>query len=446
MEFYNKLNKYQNMKTSFLPLCRLLVYFLKCYMYSNYDKLSEYVTGCGPVYIKLFQYFSMQKGILSKELIKELSKLQDSVFERDISFYENILENNKIKNLNITNNKSIHSGSIAQVFKGTYNNIKVAVKIRHPYIKENITKDLYSLFYVINILKYIPIIKNYISMLDLDNFSDDVLTQTDFIKEANNLQTFKKKFKNCKNIIIPDCHYFSDDIIIMTWVDGKKYTDFISSYPEHKEEILHLLFCFWIKMIKYEHIIHGDIHPGNILVTMNDGVINMIVLDFGLIFKLKSRDIMFWSKLLKYNTLVNPFSLQNIILINNNKYINTYDFINDVSKIPSSILDLYNCVETTFQKKKNTLEKKNLSQKFKYKDMNNFMEVCWKNNTIFDSRNLQILNFILNYLRMMELYSIKNHIKFFADSYDYGKEHCMHKKDSNMEYLMDKIHQELECI
>ena len=140
-------------------------------------------------------------------------------------------------------------------------------------------------------------------MLELDNFSKDILSQTNFIQEANNLKAFKKKFKNCKNILIPDCHYFSEDIIIMTWIDGKKYTDFIYSYPEHKEEILQLLFCFWIKMIKYEHIIHGDIHPGNILVTMNDGNINMIVLDFGLIFKLKSRDIMFWSKLLKYNTI-----------------------------------------------------------------------------------------------------------------------------------------------
>ena len=67
-------------------------------------------------------------------------------------------------------------------------------------------------------------------------------------------------------------------------------------------------------MVKHDNVTHGDIHPGNFLVTMIAGKIKLIILDFGIIFKMKSKDIMFWSKFLKYNTIADPYSIQNIII------------------------------------------------------------------------------------------------------------------------------------
>lgn len=414
---------------------RLCIFYIVCYFKDDYDGFSKYIIECGTVFIKLFQYFSMQKGILPKKLIKELSKLQDSVYNRTITDYRHIIENNGIV-IDEKDLKSVNSGSIAQVFETLYEGNRVAVKIRHPGIHHKISEEIEMLRGFVFFLKKLPILKHFVYMLNIDDFADDIIVQTNFLKEKENIEYFRKKFKKCDSVIIPTVFYASEDMIIMSWEKGVKYTDFISSNPEHKNTTLSLLFCVWIKMIKHDNITHGDIHPGNFLITMKTGTIKLVILDFGIIFKMKSKDIMFWSKFLKYNTIADPYSVQNIIIINQNKNSSNYNLMNDLSKVSTNVLELYSCIEKTYTKKKNYIDRKYLDQKFRFNDMNKVVEICWRNKVVFDSRNLQIISFSMNFLRMLEHYGIKNHTKFYSESYIYGVDNGILKKNTHLDFLM----------
>ena len=88
----------------------------------------------GPTCIKIFQWIN---NIESSIFYSKFSKLQDNCPKHNLKYTKDII-NKECKNINNLNENSIFSGSIGQIYKATFNNKDVVIKVKHPDIKLNI--------------------------------------------------------------------------------------------------------------------------------------------------------------------------------------------------------------------------------------------------------------------------------------------------------------------
>jgi tRNA A-37 threonylcarbamoyl transferase component Bud32 len=164
----------------------------------------------------------------------------------------------------------IGSGSMGQVYKikCKKTNVFYAFKILHPEIQNQfkIFKKIFDFFILfINIKKYIPI-------LDFDNFFKELYNQTNLIIEVNNMFEMKR-LHNDKLFLIPDVINFSNNIIIMTYLESDNKNDL----TDFKTTNLFMKLMLYNLACGYNGICHGDLHSGNWGIRKN----KIILYDFG---------------------------------------------------------------------------------------------------------------------------------------------------------------------
>ena len=133
----------------------------------------------------------------------------------------------------------------------------------------------------------------YISQFNLDTLirdnSKELLLQTNFINEVENIETFYNNFKNNTSIVIPMVYKnitsSNNNIIVMDYIDG------ISAYSiKHNEKDIYsrILYKFIFESIFQHEIFHGDLHPGNILFIKDNDKYKIGIVDYGIIGKINS--------------------------------------------------------------------------------------------------------------------------------------------------------------
>lgn len=259
----------------------------------------------GPAFIKLAQWASTRPDIFPDKLIEKLKRLQDNVeVHYPIELVEKTLSDafgsNWKEKIELDPNP-IGAGCVAQVFKGVLSDLntrtKVAIKLIHPHVEELVQVDMEILTAFGNIVDNIP----QLEMLSLGEVLKEwaimMNEQLDLRKEANNLTTFIKKFANDKWALFPEPvkGYVKKNVLIETLMDGKpieeymKLPDLEESAKKLKLKLSDLGCRAILKMIFFDNFIHGDLHPGNILVQIQpNGEPRLIFLDCGLVFHAKS--------------------------------------------------------------------------------------------------------------------------------------------------------------
>jgi predicted unusual protein kinase regulating ubiquinone biosynthesis (AarF/ABC1/UbiB family) len=238
----------------------------------------------GNVFWKLSQWIcsrlEFQYDLENYYLIQELSKLYENCPAHDFSISREIIERfyeDKLENIfQSINETPIASGSIGQVYEAVMKTgQKVAIKIRHPCIRENILKLCWY-------LKYIP---RSILKFDLDGLEEYLLYQTDFKKEYKNLKKLQSKFRNASYIHFPTPFGAEEDIIVMEYIEGLSINEFYKEYE--KDEHWEVMVKFWLfirESILLRNFCHADLHKGNW--KIHDG--KLIIYDLGII--LDNRD------------------------------------------------------------------------------------------------------------------------------------------------------------
>ena len=191
----------------------------------------------------------------------------------------------------------IKSGVIAIVYKATLNGKQVIIKYRRKNIVEKFEKSMSELELLVNITKKLPYLCN-LNICDIFEENREIMTeQLDFLNEVNNIQVFYEKFKDVKDICIPNVYYYftqaNPNAIIMEYIEGERIEN-IST--EDKDEYSKILSRFNIKSVFYDSIYHADLHSGNIIFmkepcntntnTNTNHVLKIGVIDYGIIGKL----------------------------------------------------------------------------------------------------------------------------------------------------------------
>mmetsp|Transcript_16045 Transcript_16045/g.22610 ORF Transcript_16045/g.22610 Transcript_16045/m.22610 type:complete len:570 (+) Transcript_16045:63-1772(+) len=256
----------------------------------------------GPTFIKLVQWATTRQDLFSPEFCSRFGKLRDEtrghgwkdtvkLLKQDIGEdWESIMK---------LDTKPIGSGCIAQVYraillqdakhypKGT----EVAVKVQHPGIWTKVCVDFYLLTKIATFFESLPYLNmEYLSMRDsVHQFLNVMLPQLDLTLEAKHLRRFNQDFSNDDYISFP---YPLDElttptILTETFVHGQPIMNYVNSSREDRKRIATLGLETVLKMIFLNDFVHGDLHPGNILVGKDsNGKLGLRILDCGLVIEM----------------------------------------------------------------------------------------------------------------------------------------------------------------
>ncbi|WVZ66334.1 hypothetical protein U9M48_015573 [Paspalum notatum var. saurae] len=237
----------------------------------------------GPAFIKWGQWAATRPDLFPSDLCVELAKLHsaapvhgfayskatiEKAFGRELSeIFESFEEN------------PIASGSIAQIHRATLKHQHpkkhVAVKVRHPGVGESIKRD----FLLINVVAKASNIIPGLSWLRLDEsvrqFAVFMMSQVDLSREAAHLSRFIYNFRRWRHVSFPKPLYplVHPSVLVETFENGEsvsRFMDEIEGNARMKKDLANIGTYAFLKMLLEDNFIHADMHPGNILVRLND--------------------------------------------------------------------------------------------------------------------------------------------------------------------------------
>lgn len=257
--------------------------------YSRGERIRMACEDLGTTFVKLGQILSNRNDILPKDIIDELSKLQNHVKPFDENEAINIIETELGKKIDEVfesfDTKPKASASISQVHTGILKNgEKVAIKVKRPNIEENILMDIEVIIWLANIIeKYNEEFALMQPQKLISAFKSQLLQELDFNFEKNNTLKFSKFFKNNKNIKIAKIYdeYSTKNILTMEYIDGIKISDITDDDVKYdRKKLVSIGVDAVLEQIFMLGFFHADPHPGNLMALENNV---LCFLDFGMI-------------------------------------------------------------------------------------------------------------------------------------------------------------------
>lgn len=325
----------------------------------------------GPTFIKMGQVLSTRMDLMPHDIFLELQKLQDQVPpvppDKIRSEIELELKLPIEEIFNQFDDMPLASASIGQVHKATLrNNVKVAVKIQRPNIRQIIEDDL-AILRSLAILaeRHVPEFRIYNPVNFVDEFAKVLRNEMDYTLEARNMERFAHNFAGDSTVYIPKVYweYTTNRILTMEYIEGVKISN-IAELKNRGYDIKRIAKKgaeAYIKQIFVHRFFHGDPHPGNIYILPNEVIAFM---DFGIVGRLTAGMASKLNKLLIAVANRNPDKIAEALL-----QISTISEDTDIEDVQAEIAEF---VDKYYDAKLGQLQISNLIQEmteisFRYK-------------------------------------------------------------------------------
>jgi aarF domain-containing kinase len=248
------------------------------------------IHGLGPVAVKFCQWIATRRDIFPPTLCDHLSILHDQGFPHPRAYTHQVLTDafSEYEQKGLEIDQVIGCGSAAQVYRGTLRNLEngstrtVAVKVLHPNFSKMVDRDLHLIQVLAEALHY-SLPSDTIRMLNLPRateiFGNMLRLQADLTIEASNLQRLRSNFYQTKkdeerskiSFPQPIPGWKSKNVLVEDFVhDAVPISDFLKdSTPEGlnvRRELAGPLLRAFLKMVFMDNFVHGDLHPGNVMV------------------------------------------------------------------------------------------------------------------------------------------------------------------------------------
>lgn len=246
----------------------------------------------GPSFVKIGQTLSTRSEILPKAYCEELTKLQTECdplpFEQILVALRAIYGERYGKIFESVDPKPLGSASLAQVHKAKLvTGETVAVKIQRPGVKFTMAQD-------IDIMRGLAHKMSRFTkgdaMIDLEEVVEEMwdtfVEETDFRREAENLQTFKELNKDCVFIDSPYVYteYSGEYVLVMEYIEGINIShgDELLAAGYDLAEIGEKLLDNYATQVLDHGFFHADPHPGNIIIREG----KIVYIDLGIMGRL----------------------------------------------------------------------------------------------------------------------------------------------------------------
>ncbi|HEB30025.1 MAG TPA: AarF/ABC1/UbiB kinase family protein [Spirochaetes bacterium] len=316
-------------------------------MLTEPQRLRLAIEELGPAFIKMGQIMSLRPDIIPPAYAEELEKLQDKTVPADFTEIREIIENETGETIDDIFSEidpvPVASGSIAQVHRAVLKKggDRVAVKVLKPKTREIVEADL-SIIKLFTRLAahYIPELQAYNPLETIQEFSEILLNELNFLKEAGTIKRFSRFFRDEKSVHIPLVYteYTTGGVLVMEFIDGIKVTD-IEKLDESgldRKEIAKNSAQISLRALFEFGFYHADPHPGNIFILPGNVVAPV---DFGITGYIDDEGL----KILG-NMIIGLMDRDPDRIIH---YFKRYNFIEDDVDIRKLKIDLYYLMDLT---------------------------------------------------------------------------------------------------
>ena len=273
-------------------LCAYLLWWLLVHLHlwrptvTPAQRLCRTVERLGTTFVKLGQGLSLHRDLLPDEYIRALQSLQDHVasFPGEAARREVELALGKpIAELFAEfDTRPLAAASIAQVHKARlHDGRQVVVKIRRPYIKAEIDRDMRLLRGVLSVLlAMLPRLRRYEPLTLVDEIWANLRKETDFRREARNTLRFAEAFRGSETVHVPAVidELYSESVLVQEMSGGRRVDD--PTLCAEGPRLAQALVEAYLQQLFVMGVFHGDPHPGNLFI-MDDGKICFH--DFGIV-------------------------------------------------------------------------------------------------------------------------------------------------------------------
>ena len=275
---------------------------------------------CGAAFIKWAQWASTREDVFPKDLCHQLEQLHDDAPQHSYGQTLRILANEFGFDPRLVfaqfPRKPMASGSVAQVYKARLRKevaavcsalaqprkldlnedgtMDVAVKVRHPNVAKRIFLDFQILRAIAGIADALPALKGMQLKNTLGQFSHTMTAQTDLRNEADHLLKFTHNMKSEVQIRAPRPvpGFVTEAVLVETFVKGDGLGSAIKHKTSRNSELCSLGVHAYLLMLLRDNFIHQDLHPGNILYSVENGqssvdsetagIVKLELIDFGI--------------------------------------------------------------------------------------------------------------------------------------------------------------------
>jgi ubiquinone biosynthesis protein len=255
----------------------------------NQSRAEHLRRGCeelGTMFIKFGQILSTRSDLLPEAYRVELAKLQDEItplpVEMIIEVIREDLGSEPAELFGSFDRKPLGSASIGQVHGARlFDGREVVLKVRKPNVDQVVRIDLEIVAGLIEEWSpRFPILKQYDARGLLREFSDVLLAELDYSREAANVKQFQKMFAASDGFAIPEIieEYSKNRVLTEERVGGKKLSN-IGELPKRQRAMVARRIARFVLEPAFESgTFYADPHPGNLLIQ-DDGSLSII--DFG---------------------------------------------------------------------------------------------------------------------------------------------------------------------
>lgn len=251
----------------------------------------------GPSFVKIGQTLSTRSEILPRAYCDELAKLQAECdplpFEDMLAALDAEFGRDRRQELFVSVDPTpLGSASLAQVHRARLRSgEEVAIKIQRPGVKETMALDID----IMRILaRHASKIMKDDQFVDLREVVEEMwatfLEETDFRREAENLEEFARLNADCRFVSSPKVYIdlCTEYVLVMEYVDGIPISDAqrLVACGYDLEEIGVKLLDNYATQILDHGFFHADPHPGNLIVRGGQ----IVYIDLGIMGRLSTRD------------------------------------------------------------------------------------------------------------------------------------------------------------
>ncbi|AIL32140.1 ubiquinone biosynthesis regulatory protein kinase UbiB [Basilea psittacipulmonis] len=271
---------------------------------SRGERLRLALEALGPIFVKFGQVLSTRRDLIPADMIVELSKLQDDVppFDSDTSIriIEKELHQPIDKLFQHFNPTPVASASVAQVhYARLFDGTEVAVKVLRPGMLDIIEKDLSLLKTIAKWVQRLLVDGKRLRPVEVVNEFDKYLhDELDLMIEASNCSQLRRNFdtKEREGLIqIPEViwSHTSRQVFTMQWMNGvpTSHVDVLKEAGVDLKDLAQKGVEIFFTQVFEDGFFHADMHPGNILVSLDKNSFGQYIgLDYGIVGSLSEFD------------------------------------------------------------------------------------------------------------------------------------------------------------
>jgi len=249
--------------------------------------------GMGPAYVKFGQLLSTRPDVVPHDYIVALESLQDDLDPFSFGEVERIVE----AELGIRISKAFDSfesaplaaASLGQVHRAILRDGReVVVKVQRPNVREQVKKDLEVFTEIATALEKHTEIGRKMNLAGaIEQARMVMFSELNYLQEARSTEILRTNLESFSQIHIPAViHDFTSPRVLTTeLVKGKKVSKLtpLALVEGNYAELAGVLTQAYLKQICVDGFWHSDPHPGNVFIREEEGVPQLVLLDFGMV-------------------------------------------------------------------------------------------------------------------------------------------------------------------